>query len=75
MEERRAEPRNRVFRAGSIEFASSAVACTMRNLSLHRAGLEVVSPPGIPHEVTLNVVALHGRQHVASSGVGKRGSA
>ncbi|MGB8399622.1 PilZ domain-containing protein [Bradyrhizobium sp.] len=63
MEERRAIPRTRVFKAGSIEFDGAVVDCTIRNLSLLGAGIEVATPLGIPHEVTLLIISRHERQH------------
>jgi hypothetical protein len=33
MEERRAKPRQRVLKAGTIEFDGSSVDCTIRNMS------------------------------------------
>jgi hypothetical protein len=62
MSERRATPRQRVFKSGTIEFDGAAVDCTIRNVSLVGAALEVVSPVGIPTEVTLNFVARQERQ-------------
>jgi hypothetical protein len=63
MEDRRARPRYRVFKAGTIEFAGSGVDCTIRNMSATGAALDVVSPAGIPHEITLNIVSRHERQN------------
>jgi hypothetical protein len=63
MEERRATPRRRVFKAGSIEFDGASVDCTIRNLSPDGASLDIASPVGIPHEITLNMVTDHTRQH------------
>ena len=63
MEERRETPRQRVFKAGSIEFDGVAVDCTIRNISPLGAGIDIASPHGIPHEVTLNIVSRHERQH------------
>jgi PilZ domain len=63
MEDRRARPRQRVFKAGTIEFDGSGVDCTIRNMSATGAALDVVSPVGIPHEITLNVVSRHERQN------------
>ena len=60
--ERRATPRQRVFKAGSIEFDGGGVDCTIRNMSPAGAGLDVASPAGIPHEVTLNILACHLRR-------------
>src|SRR5665811_2525279 len=44
MEERRAAPRQRVFKAGTIEFDGAAIDCTVRNISDLGAGLDVASP-------------------------------
>ena len=63
MEERRGTPRQRVFKAGSIEFDGSVIDCTIRNISPVGAALDVASPVGIPHEVTLNVLKGNLRQH------------
>ena len=60
--ERRASPRQRVFKAGSIEFDGGGVDCTIRNMSLAGAGLDVASPAGIPHEVTLNILTCNLRR-------------
>jgi PilZ domain len=61
--ERRANPRQRVFKAGTIEFDGSGVDCTIRNISPAGATLEVASPIGIPSEIILNVVSSHKRQN------------
>jgi PilZ domain len=63
MEERRGTPRQRVFKAGSIEFDGSDIDCTIRNISPAGAALDVASPVGIPHEVTLNVLTGKMCQH------------
>jgi hypothetical protein len=63
MNERRAAQRQRVFKAGSIEFDGAGVDCTIRNISALGAGLEVASPVGIPHEVTLRILTQHLRHH------------
>jgi PilZ domain len=55
MEERRAQPRFRVLKAGKIEFGRSVIDCTVRNMSPIGAGLEVASPLGIPTEFTLHI--------------------
>jgi hypothetical protein len=54
MEERRSNSRQRVFKAGSIEFDGTAVNCVVRNLSMGGAGLDV-DHPVIPHCFTLNI--------------------
>jgi hypothetical protein len=63
MNERRAAKRQRVFKAGTIEFDGSGGDCTIRNISPDGAMLDVASPIGIPHEVTLNVASSHERQN------------
>jgi hypothetical protein len=63
MQDRRATPRQRVFKAGSIEFDGASVDCTIRNLSPGGAALDVASPLGIPHEIILNIVTRQTRQH------------
>ncbi|HKH00392.1 MAG TPA: PilZ domain-containing protein [Bradyrhizobium sp.] len=45
--------RRRVLKAGSIEFAGDAIACTIRNISETGAALDVMSPLYIPDRVTL----------------------
>jgi hypothetical protein len=57
MNERRAITRNRVLKAGAIEFDRASVNCTIRNLSSIGAGLEVSSPAGIPHEILLHILS------------------
>ena len=63
MNERRAAQRQRVFKAGTIEFDGSAVDCTIRNMSPIGAALDVASPVGIPHEITLNIASSNERQN------------
>ena len=63
MEDRRATPRQRVFKAGAIEFAGTGIDCTIRNTWPAGAALDVASPVGIPHEVTVNVRTGQVRQH------------
>jgi hypothetical protein len=62
MIERRTTPRQRVFKAGSIEFDGIGVDCVIRNLSPMGAGLGC-KPVGIPHEITLRLLTQHVRQH------------
>ena len=61
--EQRAAYRQRVLKAGSIEFDGSIVDCIVRNISESGAGIEVTSPVSIPHEVTLNIPTRDVRQH------------
>jgi hypothetical protein len=62
MEERRARPRQRILKAGTIEFDGGSIDCTIRNMSPTGAALDVASPVGIPSEITLNIVSSHERQ-------------
>jgi hypothetical protein len=55
MDERRAQPRFRVLKAGKIEFGRSVIDCTVRNMSSLGAALDVASPLGIPTEFTLHI--------------------
>lgn len=61
MIERRAAPRQRVFKAGRLEFAGERMDCTVRNLSKMGATLEVNTSYGIPHEVDLDIVTRRER--------------
>jgi hypothetical protein len=61
MEERRSNVRQRVFKAGSIEFDGTAVNCVVRNLSVVGAGLDV-DHPVIPHCFMLNIPSSNMRQ-------------
>jgi hypothetical protein len=53
LENNRAAPRQRVLKAGSIEFSGSTIDCVVRNISETGAALEVASPVGIPAEFNL----------------------
>jgi PilZ domain len=61
--ERRAKLRQRVLRAGTIEFDGNSIDCVVRNISATGAAFDVSSPLGIPHKVTLNFVTSRERQH------------
>jgi hypothetical protein len=63
MHERRTIPRQRILKAGTIEFDGRGVECTVRNISEGGAALEVASPLGIPHEITLNILSRGVRRH------------
>ena len=54
-EDHRIAPRHRVFKAGSIEFGGSAIACTVRNLSASGALIEVNSPLWFPDRFLLAI--------------------
>jgi hypothetical protein len=51
--EKRNEQRNRVLKAGMIEFPGGAFSCMVRNLSNGGAALDVPSLAGIPNEFSL----------------------
>ncbi|MBR0724155.1 PilZ domain-containing protein [Bradyrhizobium manausense] len=53
--ENRTEPRQRVFKAGMIEFPGGAFSCVVRDLSPHGAKLDLPSVVGIPHEFALSI--------------------
>jgi hypothetical protein len=55
MVETRAAPRFRVTKPARIEHGRESVACTLRDLSLTGASLEVPDPAGIPSNFTLVV--------------------
>jgi hypothetical protein len=63
MIERRATPRQRVFKAGTIEFDGAGIDCIVRNLSHAGAALDVATMAGIPHEVTLSIATRNVRYH------------
>ena len=56
MIEKRANPRVRTLKGGSIIFGTACtVDCVVRNLSETGACLEVASPVGIPDDFTLQI--------------------
>lgn len=57
MEERRSAPRHRVLKAGTIEFGSAAIPCTVRNLSASGASIEVNSPLWFPDRFVLAIAS------------------
>jgi hypothetical protein len=59
MNEHRIASRQRVLKAGTIEFGGGAISCTVRNISETGAALEVASPVGIPAEFTLVANGKH----------------
>ena len=62
MTDRRATTRQRVFKSGTIEFDGKDIECIVRNVSSAGAALDVPSPAGIPHEITVNFIARNIRQ-------------
>jgi hypothetical protein len=58
MDERRRDVRQRVLKAGAIEFnRAGGVSCLVRNLSLGGACLDIESPLGIPAEFKLLILS------------------
>lgn len=55
LENNRAAQRQRVLKAGTIDFNGSTIDCVVRNVSLTGAALEVASPVGIPDEFNLRI--------------------
>ena len=62
MIDRRATTRQRVFKSGTIEFNGKGIECTIRNVCPAGVALDVPSPAGIPHEITVNFIAHNIRQ-------------
>jgi hypothetical protein len=64
MEERRATVRQKVFKAGTIEFnRAGAIGCTVRNVSLGGACLEFDSLLGVPETFALVLRADRTMRH------------
>jgi hypothetical protein len=53
MVENRIAARHRVMKVAKIEFGATAIDCTVRDLSLAGAAIEVPSQAGIPERFTL----------------------
>ena len=51
--DKRANLRNRVLKAGTIEFDGTTINCIVRNVSVSGAALDVRSPLGVPEYFTL----------------------
>jgi PilZ domain len=66
MVESRRAPRQRVLKAGTIEFGGGAIDCLVRNLSTTGAALEISSQVGIPERFSLILpgVGLHLGSHI-----------
>lgn len=54
-DDKRSTPRYRVLKAATISFGGGAISCTVRNLSVSGAALEVASPIGIPDSIVLEL--------------------
>ncbi|WP_409363678.1 PilZ domain-containing protein [Bradyrhizobium canariense] len=55
MENQRISPRRRIFKAGQIVFGSSAIECSVRDISGHGARITVQSPLWFPETFVLSV--------------------
>jgi hypothetical protein len=53
MIERRGHPRYRVLKRGMLAFGGGGIDCTVRNLSVSGARVDVASPVGIPDQFHL----------------------
>jgi hypothetical protein len=59
MDEHRAAPRRRLFKAGTIAFGGAAIDCTVKNISDTGAALDVVTPLYIPDRFVLHITSDH----------------
>ena len=60
MIEKRAAPRHRVLKRGTLALSSGGgLDCTVRNLSQNGARIEIASPVGVPEVFTLVIEADH----------------
>jgi hypothetical protein len=57
MIEKRRTPRFRVLKGGTIAFDGNGLACTVRNLSVGGAAIDVASPVSIPPSFMLVIEA------------------
>jgi len=56
--ERRAVPRHRVFKSGTLAFrGGGGIDCVVRNISSTGARLDIASPVGLPDRFTLVIEA------------------
>jgi PilZ domain-containing protein len=59
---KRAARRERVFKAGKVSFGCERVDCTIRNLSVTGAMIEVQNFQGVvPHEIILDILSSGAR--------------
>ncbi|MGN6285282.1 MAG: PilZ domain-containing protein [Afipia sp.] len=59
MIERRVEPRRRVLKGATIAFAGQTIDCTIRNLSVRGAALDITATAMLPVSFNLAIVADH----------------
>lgn len=55
MNEKRAAQRYRVFKGGRITFEDRNVACTVRNMSVSGAAIDLDGPVALPSSFTLSI--------------------
>ncbi|MDB5615796.1 PilZ domain-containing protein [Tardiphaga sp.] len=55
--DKRTAPRQRVLKRGMIAFGGSSVDCTVRNISITGARVDVESPVGLPQTFLLLIEA------------------
>ncbi|MCK1387207.1 PilZ domain-containing protein [Bradyrhizobium sp. 21] len=55
MIEKRAAPRHRVFKGGTLTFENSGIACTVRNMSEGGAAIDLDAPVKLPQSFTLAI--------------------
>ena len=61
MIDKRAARRERVIKAGKVSFGRERVDCTVRNLSVTGAMIEVQNSDDIPHEIILDILSSGAR--------------
>lgn len=57
MIEKRAAPRHRVLKRGTLAFGGGGIDCTVRNLSASGARVDIASPLGLPSNFMLVIEA------------------
>jgi hypothetical protein len=57
MIEKRAAPRHRVLKRGTLAFGGGGIDCTVRNLSASGARVDIASPLGLPQNFMLVIEA------------------
>jgi hypothetical protein len=64
MIEKRAVPRHRVLKGGTLAFSGGGgVDCTVRNISSNGARVDISSPVGLPEAFTLVIETDHFVRH------------
>jgi PilZ domain len=61
MIDKRAARRERVFKAGKVSFGCERVDCTVRNLSVTGAMIEVQTSDVVPREIILDILGRGAR--------------